>query len=413
MPRPVTAPRPLPTSALIFSLLALLGLLFAPSAAPAGEARIVPPEVLDAIEDDDLDPLPRSATAREQLIPLPLVDAPLRGSAPLGPVDTPAEYEPNDGLLIRWGNFNDVLTAMAVGISTADESSTVWIFVASASQQSSAAATLAGAGADMDQIEFLIRDTDSVWMRDYGPRFVSDAGTRTIVDHEYNRPRPFDNAVPDYLAQTWSIPDFDIPLVHGGGNFHLFGDGTAFMTDLILAENPGLTEQQVIDYFRDYEGLDLTLWPALPASFDATQHIDMWMLPVRDGVAIVNEYDPSTGTPHTVTETFTAELETRGYTVHRIRGRNASGTHYTYANSVIFNDIVFIPEYDPYPVDNAAAVTVYETAFPNHQIIPVDASFLVQFAGVLHCIVMHVPSDLSGIFFDGFESGNLSAWTVD
>ena len=52
---------------------------------------------------------------------------------------------------------------------------------------------------------------------------------------------------------------FELPLVHGGGNFHLFDNGEAFMTDLITAENPGLSEQEIIDYYADYHALDLTV----------------------------------------------------------------------------------------------------------------------------------------------------------
>src|SRR5690606_16902251 len=136
---------------------------------------------------------------------------------------------------------------------------------------------------------------NSVWMRDYGPRFVEEDGVPAIVDHVYNRPRPLDDAVPQVVATAWGLDRYDLPLVHGSGNFHLFGDGTALMTELVLAENPGLSAADVEQLYADYQNLDLTIVPGFPTTFDATRHIDMWLLPVRDRVAIVGEYAPGTG----------------------------------------------------------------------------------------------------------------------
>lgn len=373
----------------------------------AEPAKVVPRHVLDQIVDDDPFPLPRTKTSYELSLPLPEA---IRGAAPAGTVTTPAEYDHNAGLLIRWGSFNDVLTSMAVGISTGDDDGIVYIAVSGSSQQASATAVLTGAGADMSQIEFLITPTDSVWMRDYGPRFVSEDGVRTMIDHTYNRPRPNDNNFPDFLAAQWSEPEYDIPLSHGGGNFHLFADGEALMTDLILDENPGLTEAQVEAYYQQYQGLDLTIVDALPQWFDATQHIDMWMFPVRTREVIVNQY--TTEPAKTIADDTAALLQSRGYTVRRVDGWNAAGTHYTYTNAVVFNDIVFIPAFDGYPAENAAAVAAFQAAFPGKQIIPVDCTDIIQFAGAIHCIVMHVPEvGAITIFLDNFETGNLSAWS--
>ena len=85
-------------------------------------------------------------------------------------------------------------------------------------------------------------------------------------------------------------PQYDIPLVHGGGNFHLFATGDAFMTSLILTENPGLSEQDVQDYFLDYQNVDVTIYPGFPTSYDSTRHIDMWMILLSDDDVIVSEF---------------------------------------------------------------------------------------------------------------------------
>ena len=378
----------------------------------AEEMIVVPREILDVIADDDPNPLPRYATPEELALP-PLELPEVLLAPPAGEVDCPPEYAASEGLLIRWGSFNDVLTAMTVPITTGDPDGIVYILVSSASQASTATTALANAGADMSQVEFIIVATNSVWIRDYGPRFISEDMNRAIVDHTYNRSRPLDNQVPDFIAALWSEPSYDIGLTHGGGNFHFFGDDEAFMTELIVNENPPLTPAEIEQRYLDYQGLDLTITDPLPSWFDSTQHIDMWMQPVGDGVIIIGEYDQSADPQaHTITETWVTEFTTRNYTIHRTPGWSSGGTHYTYTNAVIFNDIVFIPEFSGYATENAQAVAVFQAAFPGKTIIPVDCSSIIHSAGAIHCIVMQVPEVDPPLFADGFEDGTTGAWIV-
>lgn len=386
--------------ALILSL--ALGWLLLATQAAAAEPRRVPPELLASIVDDEAT-LPRGFTPAERSAwqPRQAWRAPL--APPPREVWTPAEYDQNGGLLIRWGAQNSVLTEMVVAITTGDPEIEVFIVVSGASQQASASSVLGGAGADLSKVSFIQAASNSVWMRDYGPRFIDHAGLRAIVDHSYNRPRPQDNAIPGVFAQVLGERKYDLPLSHGGGNFHLFDDGSAYMTSLIVAENPGTSAQQVRDLYLAYQGLDLTITDPLPASFDSTQHIDMWMLPADDGRVIVNEY-PDTGgvyaVPRQVTEATATQLAARGKQVLRLGGWRANGTHYTYANAVVLNRLVLICRFNGYPVENANAIAVFEQAFPNRQIVTIDCSELITFAGAIHCIVMHAPAVL---LREGFE----------
>jgi len=358
----------------------------------ADEPQRVPPDVLARIVDDDPNPLPRYLTPEERLLPLPSITAEDRilRSPPSGTVHTPAEYEQNEGFLVSWKSYTSLLTELVVGVTTGDPDAIAYV-VASSSAQPGAEATLTSAGADMSRVEFIIYDTTSVWIRDYGPRFIGEDGTRAMVDHTYNRPRPADDAFTDFLSPLWGEPQYDIPLIHGGGNFHPFASGDAFMSDLILTENPGLSEQDVKDYFQAYHNVDVTIYPGFPTWFDSTQHIDMWMLPVADDEIIIGQYDSSTGEPYTITEDAVADLESRGYTVYRTPGWQSGGTHYTYTNAVVMNDVVAISEFSGYPTENAQALAVFETAFPDHQVFQTDCSSIIHSAGAVHCIMMHVP----------------------
>ena len=331
------------------------------------------------------------------LAPFEVVPQYLRPSepaaAPGGHVRAIAEYEPTAGILITWGGFNALHTAMVVPITTADPPADVWVVVDNASERTQATNALTGAGADMAHVHFIIATTDSVWMRDYGPRFVAHEGTRGIVDHIYNRPRPHDDLIPSVIGADWNEPVYELPLVHGGGNFHLFRDREAFMTRLVDHENPDLTEDEIRDDFRAYEGLDVTLFDPFPTSYDSTQHIDMWMLPLNDAKVIIGEYAAGQGggVPKTVTDAATTELSSRGYTVYRTPGWNVGGTHYTYTNSVIVNQVALICRFSGYDAENAQALATYQEALPDSDVVVVDCSDIIGLAGAIHCIVMHVP----------------------
>jgi hypothetical protein len=136
------------------------------------------------------------------------------------------------------------------------------------------------------------------------------------------------------------------------------------------------------------------------------------MVPVADREVIIGQYDQALfPEAYAVTETWVTELLSRGYTVHRIPGWSSGGTHYTYTNSVVFNEMVFVPEFSGYPTQNAQAVAVFQTAYPGRTVIPVDCSSIIHAAGAIHCIVMHVPEVAAPIFIDGFEDGTADAWS--
>jgi hypothetical protein len=189
------------------------------------------------------------------------------------------------------------------------------------------------------------------------------------------------------------VPGRPQSIVTESTHYALFRNRDAFMTRLIANENPGVPEAQILADFRAWEGLDVTLFDPFPGSYDSTQHIDMWMLPLSDDKVLIGEYAAGQGggVPKTVTDAAAAELAGRGYTVYRTPGWRASGTHYTYTNSVIVNQLVLICRFDGYASENAAALATYQAALPGHTIVPVDCSDIIGASGAIHCIVMHVP----------------------
>lgn len=347
--------------------------------------------------------LPRNMTAREKaLVEVEPIQVPaIRTGAPVGPVVTPGEYEAAEAIIVSWtGNVNwlNILAQMGTQITTVGDAD-FHVIHGSTAARNDAQSRLTNAGANMSRVKYFPISLNSIWVRDYGPRFVYEGGVRTIVDHTYNRPRPLDNAMPTSYAAQRDIIRYDLPLIHGGGNYHLFSEDPGFATVLIDAENPGLNQSQIIAIWQQYQNMTTTLTSAFPTSVDSTQHIDMWMIPVSDTTIIVSEWPAQPGTVQAnICNAFAATMQGLGYTVFRTPARTVSGTHYTYTNSVICNELILIPSYTNATVSpyNAQALAVWQAAAPGKTIVQINCQDIVSFAGVMHCIVKHVPANSGG-----------------
>ena len=101
------------TTVKVKAMVGLLGLcaLVVFSAPVDAHAGTVPADYLAGIVDDEPNPLPRYATQEEllqaqQMQALGAETLGAQTAPPSGAVWTPAEYEPLDGVLVRWGSYN-------------------------------------------------------------------------------------------------------------------------------------------------------------------------------------------------------------------------------------------------------------------------------------------------------------------
>jgi agmatine deiminase len=386
----------------VVSLLLACGGAIAPAAAQMGHT---PPAA----------PLPRYMTEAEKEWARnnPRMDPQMVTPAPVGPLACPGEYAPMDGVLISWsgqGNWpstwRNILNQMVAKITTVAKAK---VFVAYELDGDVAAATAAftSAGADLGKVEFIKANLDAIWIRDYGPRYVYEGDTRVIVDHVYNRPqRPNDDKFPIVFSEYKKHTIYGLPLVHGGGNYHISSLGESFCTRLINNENDGggdlynYTEEQIHELWFDFQGVDTTFYDPFPTNVDATQHIDMWLQVIGDQRAIVSDWPLAQGSAQDIVcEAAASDLQSRGWEVIRIPAVTSGGTHYTFTNVTMVNNLVLVPTYtngtaSPY---NDDALAVYQAALPDHDIVQIDCQAIVSAAGVMHCIMMHVPANKGGV----------------
>ncbi len=352
--------------------------------------------------------VPRSMTPAERAwVQRHPITAPIdRATAtPVGPVHCVAEYEPMESILFAWegdASLINIQKAMIEQITTVGDAD-VWISVDTTSERTSVQSTLAATGANTARVKYVVRTTDSIWIRDYGPRYIYEGDVRAIVDHTYNRPRPNDNAFNSYYGGTTRRQKvYGLPLVHGGGNFHLDASNHGNATRLINNENAGLSEAQIKAYWQTYQNLDTTLYTPFPTSVDSTQHIDMWMQIIGDNQVVISDWPAQPGTTQDVIcDNAASAFASAGWTVHRTPARTVSGTHYTYTNVVICNDLVLVPTYTNTTISgagyNTQALATWQAAMPGKTIVGVNCQAIVTLAGVMHCIVMHIPEHKGGV----------------
>ena len=301
--------------------------------------------------------------------------------SPQAPVRNPAEWEPMTGAIIRWP-----LGIPVSLIAEISEDIEVYTIVANSSQQTEATSTYQSGGVNMDNIHFILASTNSIWTRDYGPWFIFDGeGNQGIVDHIYNRPRPYDDLIPQVIGSEWGIPVYGMDLVHTGGNHMSDGLGVSISTHLVYDENPDKTQAEVDSIMKAYLGNDYTVLGYVETG--RIHHIDCWAKFLNPTTILVKEVSPGHPSYDSLNhraEFLAAQTSSWGrpYTVVRIDC--PSGTAYT--NSIILNHKVFVPLFEV--PEDTTALRIYQEAMPGYEILGFYGYWYENDA--IHCRIMGV-----------------------
>ncbi|MBO6632304.1 MAG: agmatine deiminase family protein, partial [Psychroserpens sp.] len=357
-------------------------------------------------------PLPKGLTESEKsLVSQFQFRSALVTEAPSVPVRAAAEWEEVEYLVVRWTpSYQNILRQIVqVGVNECK-------VIIATQDQSGVASYLLSNGVSLTNVSFLNVPSNTIWIRDYAGNTVysNDVGERALVDWIYNRPRPFDDAMPVSHASMLSLPIYETisgtnDLVNTGGNYMSDGLGNAFASELILEENEvgnpygvtSKTEAQIDNIMFNYMGItNYVKMPTLP--YDGIHHIDMHMKLLDEetllvskypnGVAdgpqieaniqyVLNNFQSPFGTPYKV-EWIDAPPSTSG--LYPDNG----GYYRTYSNSIIINKSILVPTYRP-EVDGAA-LAKYQELMPGYNVVGIDVDNfgenLISSSGAIHCI---------------------------
>lgn len=316
------------------------------------------------------------------------------------PTESPrfvAEFEPMQGVMIRYplGIPVDLVKTLA-------ENCQVYCIV-SQSQQSWARSSFSNAGVNMDRVTFVIANSDSYWVRDYGPWYIFAGKNPAIVDNVYNRPRQHDDAIPSAFASFWDIPLYSMNLTHTGGNMMQDGRGHGVSDNLVIQENNN-DEANVRKLMLDYLGIDnyhITIDPQ--GAYIA--HVDCWgkyLAPDKILIAKLPQSDSRYQNYESVANYFATTNCCWGYPYKVYRVEEPSGnTVAPYTNSLILNKHVYVPM-GSNSTYNERALQVYKEAMPGYEVTGVyNSSGSTQWLNTdaLHCRTRGVM-DFNMLFVD-------------
>jgi len=326
----------------------------------------------------------------EEMLRLDEIGIAHRATAPpAGTVRNASEWEPSQGVIIRW--------PLGIPISLVAELSEdvmVTTIVSGTSEENSARSSYTSGGVNMENVDFLHASTNSIWTRDYGPWFIFEDGALGIVDHVYNRPRPLDDVIPQILGIEWGLPVYGMSLNHTGGNHMSDGLGMSMSTELTYNENSGLAQKQVDSIMLAYLGNDYTVLDYIESG--GIHHIDCWAKFLNPTTILVKDVPTSSSSYALLNaraDYLSQQISAWGQPYTVVRVYCPYGTAYT--NSLILNDKVFVPTFGSIWDDDA--IQTYQDAMPGYEILGFDGSWYDDDA--IHCRTMGVP-DQYMLFID-------------
>ena len=344
--------------------------------------------------DDDGNPLlPRGLAPHEKPVsvsPLLYLTQP-----PAEPVRAVAEWEEVEAIYVRWPNsgswnllWSQFLAPVALDLK-------IYVICASQAQATTAMNYFISQGLPVDSMEFPVQATNSVWIRDYGPWWVwrQNSWDRGIVDWIYNRPRPADDVIPEWIAADGSIPYYGPNLVFTGGNFMVDGWGRGFCSELVFDEN-GTTIDEISELDSVLGAfMDLDTVYTFPRFF-GIDHIDMSMKLLNDHTCILNQYPAGNQYNDEMDscEAILSQIQNPwGQSVDVVRIGTPSwnaGTPYTYTNAIFVNNKVLLPIYNR--AEDAAAIALWDSLLPGYSIHGFNCNSIIPSQGAIHCVVKEV-----------------------
>jgi agmatine deiminase len=285
------------------------------------------------------------------------------------------------------------------------------------SVRESARAKLEAHGCAPEGYRLHVVPTDRGWLRDSAPSFVHDReGHVKLVNWAFNAWAKYDNFsmdrhVGDAIERITGHPRLEPRLADGravvleGGAIEPNGTGLLMVTEECLLSpvqerNPGLDRAGYEHVFREWLGIDRTIWLGEGCEGDDTHgHIDdIARFVSADTVVLAVEEDPADAENHRRSMDNLERLEGSGAPPLRIvrlpfpRPVIMDGQRLpaSYANFYIANDVVIVPTFND-PMDRVA-LNVLADCFPDRAVCGIHSVDLVWGLGTLHCLTQQEPA---------------------
>ena len=276
-----------------------------------------------------------------------------------------------------------------------------------------------------NRVKIVEMPTDDTWARDHGaisllPRIKNGGETRKsiLLDFCFNGwgkkfPADNDNRITQNLKCSGVFEDYyeyamkdHLDFVLEGGSIESDGKGTVFTTSQCLLapnRNQPLSKEGIEDYLKKVLCAERIVWldHGNLIGDDTDGHIDTIVRIAPNDTILYVKCDDNKDEQFEDFEALEAQLKclrTKEGKPYRLLPLPMPKAMYdegdrlpaTYANFLIINGAVLVPTYNQPELDKKA-LDIIQEAFPNHEIIGIDAQVAVRQHGSLHCLTMQFP----------------------
>ena len=250
-----------------------------------------------------------------------------------------------------------------------------------------------------------------VWMRDYGPIFVTKKGSIAATKWIFNAwgnkydELKLDNETGLEIAKSNAKQVFEPGIVLEGGSIDVNGQGSCLTTSQCLLNknrNPKLSKDQISKYLQDYLGVTNLIWLGSGIEGDDTDgHVDdIARFVSKDTVVCMVDEDKSSRNRSTLSENYEIlkrSKDEKGDELNVIpiemprKVRSEEGElPASYANFYIGNSCVLVPIFGGEKDESALAIL--RRCFPGRKIVGINCEKLVYGFGGIHCVTQQQPS---------------------
>jgi len=263
---------------------------------------------------------------------------------------------------------------------------------------------------DTSNLHFVTYQSDDTWARDCSAISVESNGKPLLLNFTFNGwgnkfDAARDNAMTHALSGHYGATMEWVDLVLEGGGIESNGQGTLLATTECLFNpnrNAQLHQNDIETTLRTALGIERFLWlhHGYLAGDDTDSHIDTlarFISPTQIMyVQCRNETDEHYEALHAMEHELRTFRTATGEPYELIPLPMCDAVYYdaerlpaTYANFLMLNGAVLVPVYN-LPQDEEA-LRIFQTSFPEREIVALDCSVLIRQHGSLHCVTMQFP----------------------
>ncbi len=278
----------------------------------------------------------------------------------------------------------------------------------------------------LSRVRIVEMPTDDTWARDHGaitllPRIEDGekTGKNILLDFCFNGwgkkfPADNDNRITQNINSSGVFENYyeyvmrdHLDFVLEGGSIESDGKGTVFTTSQCLMapnRNQPLTKKEIEEYLKKTLCAEQIVWLDYGNLIgdDTDGHIDTIVrIAPNDTILYVkcDDKNDEQFDDFNALENQLQNLRTKEGKPYRLLPLPMLKAMYddgdrlpaTYANFLIINGAVLVPTYNQPDLDKKA-MDIILTAFPDREIIGIDAQVAVRQHGSLHCLTMQFPA---------------------